>query len=187
MENVTDESTSNGQPVDELRFPVGRFEHIDRLAPEQRMRRIAELEAAPLRLEQTIRGLNDFQLDTPYRPGGWTAKQVVHHLADSHLNGYLRLKWTLTEDEPTIKPYDQDAWSALPDAADDVKMSLALLDALHARWARLLMSMTPEQFSLKLYHPESGTMTLDCLLAEYAWHGRHHIAHIRGLRERRNW
>ena len=179
--------TSSGDASD-LRYPIGPFEHVDRLSTEQRMRKIADIESAPLRLEQALRGLGDLQLDTAYRPGGWTVRQVVHHLPDSHMNGYIRTKWALTEDEPTIKPYNQDAWSALPDAAGgSVDMSLALLDALHRRWAHLLLSVTPDQFQRRFDHPESGTMTIDCLLAEYAWHGRHHIAQITALRERRSW
>lgn len=178
----------NEGPDFELRFPIGRFEHIDELGPEERVRKIAHIKSAPLRLEQALKGLNDLQLDTPYRSGGWTVRQVVHHLPDSHLNGYLRMKWALTEDEPTIKPYNQDAWSTLPDAkSGSIAMSLALLDAVHRRWAHLLGSMTPDQYHRKMHHPESGTMTLDCVLAEYAWHGRHHIAHITSLRDRRGW
>ena len=172
----------------DLRFPIGPFEHVDELTPEQRMRKIAEIESAPLRLEQAIRGLGKIQLDTPYRPGGWTVRQVVHHLPDSHLNGYLRMKWALTEDEPLIKPYDQDAWSTLPDAREGgIDMSLALFDAIHRRWAHVLLSLTPQQFERRLNHPESGMMTIDYLLADYAWHGRHHIAQIKSLRERMNW
>ncbi|MFC2086065.1 YfiT family bacillithiol transferase [Bacteroidota bacterium] len=181
--------TTRVQPPEaDLRYPIGPFEHIEELSPEQRMRKIAHIKSAPLRLEQAVKGLHDLQLDTPYRPGGWTIRQVVHHLPDSHLNGYLRMKWALTEDVPTIKPYDQDAWSALPEATQaPIDMSLALLDAVNRRWAHLLLSLTPEQYQLRLHHPESGTMTLDCLLAEYAWHGRHHIAQITSLRDRKRW
>ena len=182
-------ATSNVEiPDHDLRYPIGQFEHVDELAPEQRMRKIAHIKSAPLRLEQALQDLHDLQLDTAYRPARSTVRQVVHHLPDSHLNGYLRMKWALTEDQPTIKPYDQDAWSALPDATrGSIDMSLALLDAVHRRWAHLLGRMTPDQFQRQFDHPESGTMTLDCLLAEYAWHGRHHIAQITALRDRRGW
>jgi hypothetical protein len=183
-----DMTSSVETPELDARFPIGPFEHVEELSPEQRMRKIAHIKSAPLRLEQAIQGLNNLQLDTPYRRNGWTLRQVVHHLPDSHLNGYVRMKLALTEDDPTIRPYDQDAWSALPEVAEgSVDMSLALLDAVSRRWAHLLLSMTPDQFARRLHHPESGTMTLDCVLAEYAWHGRHHIAHITTLRDQRRW
>jgi uncharacterized damage-inducible protein DinB len=171
----------------DLRYPIGPYESVDELSPKERMRRIAQIEAAPLRLELAIRGLNDLQLDSPYRPGGWTVRQVVHHIPDSHLNGYVRTKWALTEDEPAIKTYDQDAWSRLPDASEPVAMSLALLDAIHRRWAHLFLSLEPAQFQRTLNHPESGLMTVDNLLDNYAWHGRHHTAQINALRTRRGW
>jgi uncharacterized damage-inducible protein DinB len=191
MEMTSELRTPNSDvqtPISDIRYPIGRFEHIDELSPEQRMRKIAHIKSAPLRLEQALQGLHDLQLDTACRPGGWTVRQIVHHLPDSHLNGYLRMKWALTEDEPTIKQYDQDAWSALPDATrGSVDMSLALLDAIHRRWAHLLLCLTPDQYQRRFDHPESGPMTIDGLLAEYAWHGGHHIAQITVLRERRGW
>lgn len=175
-----------GGDVD-LRYPIGPFQPVDELTAEQRMRRIAEIESAPLRLEQAIDGLSEFQLDTSYRPGGWTIRQVVHHLPDSHLNGYARLKWALTEDNPVIKTYDQDAWASLPDSTESVDVSLALLDALHRRWAHLLLDLEPDHFRRRFRNPESGEMTIDGLVALYAWHGRHHITQIRSVRERKGW
>ena len=162
----TDLTSDVQSQTSDLRYPIGPFEPIDELGPERRMRKIAHIKSAPLRLEQALQGLDDLQLDTPYRPGGWTVRQVVHHIPDSHLNGYVRMKWALTEDEPTIRPYDQDAWSALPDATGGpVDMSLALLDAIHRRWAHLLLSLTPDQYQRRLNNPESGIMTLDGLVA----------------------
>jgi len=142
---------------------------------------IAEL---PTRLRAAVAGLTDAQLDTPYRPGGWTVRQVVHHVADSHLNAYIRLKFALTEEKPAIKPYDQDAWAGLADSRLPVEMSLATLDGVHARWTGLYRSLTDEQFGRTFRHPEIGTVTLDRQLQMYAWHGRHHVAHITALRER---
>jgi len=128
------------------------------------------------------------QLDTPYRPGGWTVRQVVHHVPDSHLNAYVRFKLALTEDSPTIKPYDEAAWAKLADTAETpVEVSLQLLESLHARWVRLLESMTEADFARQFHHPESGTMSLDTYLSGYAWHCRHHVAHITQLRARMGW
>lgn len=176
-----------GSDDKDLRYPIGPFHSVDELSVEQRMRRIAEIESAPLRLEQAIHGLSETQLDTSYRPGGWTIRQVVHHLPDSHLNGYARMKWALTEDNPIVKTYSQDAWASLPDSSESVDVSLALLDALHRRWAHLLLDLEPEQFQRRFRNPESGEMTIDGLVALYAWHGRHHVAQIRSARERRGW
>lgn len=135
-----------------------------------------------------VAGLNDQQLDTPYRPGGWTVRQLAHHVPDSHLNSYVRFRLALTEDEPTIKPYYEDRWAELPDARTaPIHTSLALLGSLHERWVLLLRSMAPEQFARTFRHPELGLMTLDKNLALYAWHGQHHVAHIAGLRERMRW
>ncbi|ARA94345.1 metal-dependent hydrolase [Rhodothermaceae bacterium RA] len=170
---------------DDLRYPIGRPEPVTHLHPRQRQRCIADLAAAPTQLRHAVHGLAVEKLDIPYRPGGWTVRQVVHHLPDSHLNGYLRFRLGLTEDTPVIKPYDQDGWSALPDARTaPLEPSLALFDALHARWVGLLEALPPEAFRRTVRHPEQGLLTLDGLLALYAWHGRHHIAHITTARTR---
>ncbi|HMB90707.1 MAG TPA: putative metal-dependent hydrolase, partial [Rhodothermales bacterium] len=135
-----------------------------------------------------VQGLTDDQLDTPYRPDGWTVRQVVHHVPDSHLNSYVRFKWALTETEPLIKTYDQDGWSTLPDARTaSIEMSLILLDAIHERWLALLQGLSEDDFARTFKHPEWGLVRLDQNLAIYAWHGKHHVAHIMGLRERKGW
>ncbi len=135
-----------------------------------------------------MRGLTPAQLDTPYRPGGWTVRQVVHHVPESHMNAYVRFKLALTEDEPVIKPYDEARWAMLPDiAVAPVEASLALLEALHLRWVALLESMTNAEFTRRFQHPELGPVRLDQSLASYAWHGRHHVAHITSLRQRMAW
>ncbi|HLI30711.1 MAG TPA: putative metal-dependent hydrolase, partial [Terriglobia bacterium] len=146
------------------------------------------IEEVPARLRAAVKGLSDAQLDTPYREGGWTVRQVVHHLADSHMNSYVRFRLALTESEPTIKTYDQTRWAELRDARTaPVEPSLALLESLHKRWVLLLKSLEAADFSRTFRHPDRGTMTLDQNLALYAWHGRHHVAHITSLRERMGW
>jgi len=171
----------------DLQYPVGRHSRVASLTPAQRAECIAQLAAAPEQLRRAVAGLDERQLDTPYRPEGWTVRQVVHHLPDSHLNAYVRFKLALTEERPTIKPYDQALWAMTPDARAPVAVSLALLAALHERWVLLLSGMAPAEFDRSLNHPESGILTLDGILAMYAWHGRHHIAHITALRERVGW
>src|SRR6202165_30510 len=142
----------------------------------------------PGAVRQLVGGLSDAQLDTPYRDGGWTVRQVVHHVPDSHMNAYTRVKLALTEHEPTIKPYDEAAWAKLNDVRDTpVETSLLLLDTLHARWGTILSAMTEADFARTLVHPDHGVMTLDWLIAMYAWHGRHHVAHITSLRGRNGW
>lgn len=149
---------------------------------------IDEIAAAPARLREAVAGLDDRQLHTPYRDGGWTVLQVVHHVPDSHLNAYLRLKLALTESDPVIKPYDQAAWAALPDSRDTpVETSLVLLTALHDRWTRLLRSLGDADFARRFRHPEHGAVNLDWLVAMYSWHGRHHVAHVTALRQRMGW
>jgi uncharacterized damage-inducible protein DinB len=171
----------------DLQYPVGRHARVQSLTPEQRAACIVEIADAPGRLRRAVAGLDERQLDTPYRPGGWTVRQVVHHVPDSHLNAYVRCKLALTEEQPTIKPYDQALWAATPDTRAPVEVSLALLAALHERWVLLLRGLGPAEFARTLNHPESGVMTLDGVLAMYAWHGRHHTAHVIGLRERMGW
>jgi hypothetical protein len=138
-------------------------------------------------MRDAVGGLSESQLDTPYRSGGWTVRQLVHHVADSHLNAYIRLKLALTEDNPTVKPYDEKLFAGLADARLAIDVSLALLTSLHARWMAVWRSMTPDQFVRPLYHPEIGQITIDYLLFTYDWHSRHHVAHITRLREREGW
>jgi hypothetical protein len=172
----------------DLRYPIGTYSSKMTLTPEERVAAIATIAQTPARLRAAITGLSPEQLDTPYREGGWTVRQVVHHLPDSHINAYVRFKLALTEDEPTIKPYDEALWASLPDTQDTpIEVSLALLTMLHGRWVILLQGMRPEQFARRLNHPERGLETLDAKLAEYAWHGEHHVTHITSLRERRGW
>jgi len=171
----------------DLQYPVGRNTLVAALTPAQRTACIAQIAVASEHLRRAVAGLDERQLDTPYRPEGWTVRQVVHHLPDSHLNAYVRFKLALTEERPTIKPYDQARWAVTPDAHAPVAVSLALLAALHERWVLLLRGMGPAEFGRSLNHPESGILTLDGMLAMYAWHGRHHTAHITALRERMGW
>jgi len=170
------------------RYPIGPFTYRGPGSAEQRSVWISEIAAAPEQLRSAVQGLSDAQLDTPYRDGGWTVRQVVHHVPDSHLNAYVRFKLALTEDHPTIRPYDEKRWAQLTDArAGSILVSLDMLDALHERWGRLLRSLGPAEFGRTLNHPESGVLDLDLLTAHYAWHGRHHTAHVTALRQRRGW
>lgn len=172
----------------DLRYPIGPFEPVFSLTPEQRKQHQATIADCPARLRAAVKGLTDEQLDTPYRPDGWTVRQVVHHVPDSHLNAYIRMKWGLTEDEPVIKTYDQDLWANLPDGrTGSVDVSLNLLEALHKRWDRLIGSLSDADWARKVSHPEWGEITMDYLLAQYAWHSRHHVAHIVTLRTREGW
>jgi hypothetical protein len=174
--------------VTDLRYPIGKYEPITESNEAQRHALLESLAAAPLRLRAAVQDLSTQQLDTPYRPEGWTVRQVVHHVADSHVNGYIRFRWALTEAEPTIKPYDEKQWARLSDAhRADPALSLALLDALHQRWVLLLQALQPTDFDRTLLHPEMGWLKLDTMLGLYDWHGRHHTAHITGLRERLQW
>ncbi|UTR13127.1 bacillithiol transferase BstA [Salipaludibacillus sp. LMS25] len=172
--------------MEDLRYPIGQFEE-NSYTLEQVNRWIEEIAHLPEQLKTAVRGLNDHQLDTPYRHGGWTVRQVVHHLPDSHMNAYIRFKWALTEDQPTIKPYMEAKWAELPDASMPIDVSLALLDALHNRWATFLTSLEPTDLEKTFSHPEAGTVKLGVNIGIYAWHGRHHLAHITSLRERMGW
>jgi hypothetical protein len=173
---------------DDLKFPIGKFVAPATLTAEDRTRRIGELREAPARLHDAVADLSQGQLDTPYRPGGWTVRQVVHHLPDSHANAYIRFRMALTEQQPTIKPYDEARWAELADACSGpVDVSLALLGALHARWVALLESLSPEQWTCAYRHPDMGVVDLGTALALYAWHSRHHVAHVTRLRERTGW
>ncbi len=175
--------------LDSLRYPIGRYGHDGPLSADARARAIAEIAALPATLRAAVAGFTDAQLGTPYRPGGWNVRQTVHHVADSHANAYVRFRLALTEDAPTIKPYHEDRWAELPDAtALPVDVSLTLLDALHARWAYLLAHLPEADFGRTYVHPAHGqTFTLDHAVGLYAWHGRHHTAHITRLREREGW
>lgn len=171
----------------DLRYPVGRFDPAAPVTSDMREPAIAAIAELPARMRAAVAGLADAQLDTPYRPGGWTVRQLVHHVADSHMNGYIRTKLALTEHEPTIKPYDQDAWAPLPDSRLPIDISLGVLDGVHARWTAVWRSLTPAHFARIFHHPEIGTVSLDLQLQHYAWHCRHHVAHITSLREREGW
>lgn len=166
----------------DLQYPVGKFQWPGSLTAGERNALIDEIAATPGKVRAAVAGLSDAQLDTPYRPGGWTARQVVHHMADSHMNSYIRTKLALTESEPTIKPYEQDLWAKLPDSTLPVEVSLNILDGLHQRWVVLLRSLSEEDFARTFVHPELGPMVLDKNIALYAWHGRHHTAHILSVR-----
>jgi len=174
--------------MSDLRYPIGKFQYQEPFSAEHMRECVDALAQTPANLRASIAGLSDAQLDTAYRPDGWTVRQVVHHLPDSHLNSYVRFKLALTEDNPTIKPYAEDRWAELPDTkATPVEVSLALLENLHDRWVRLLRSLTAEQWKRTFRHPDLGAMTLEKTLALYAWHGRHHVAHITELRKRMSW
>jgi uncharacterized damage-inducible protein DinB len=174
--------------MDDPRYPVGKFERRDLLTPDERHELIEAIAATPTQMREAVAGLDEKQLDTPYREGGWTVLQVVHHVPDSHLNSYCRFKFALTEVEPAIKAYDEAEWAKLPDSRDTpVETSLTLLESLHDRWVRLLRAMSGDDFRRTLRHPEHGVMTLDTMLALYAWHGRHHVGHITSLRQRSGW
>jgi uncharacterized damage-inducible protein DinB len=170
------------------RYPVGNFEMPAPVTPARRQQAMDEIAATPAKLRAAAKGLNDSQLDTPYREGGWTVRQLVHHVPDSHLNAYVRLKLALTEEKPTIKPYDQEAWANLADSkSTPIEVSLTLLSTVHDRWDRLWRSLKPEHFVRVLVHPEHGERTVDWLLFLYEWHGRHHTAHITELRKQKGW
>jgi uncharacterized damage-inducible protein DinB len=174
--------------MNDLRYPIGKFHFDGPLTEPQKQTALDAIARTPANLRAAIKGLSEAQLDTPYRPGGWTVRQVVHHVPDSHLNSYVRFKLALTEDEPTIKPYAEDRWAELADTkATPVEVSLTLLDSLHDRWVRLLRSLSPEEWQRTFRHPDLGAMTLEKTLALYAWHGRHHASHITSLREREGW
>lgn len=173
----------------DLRYPIGRFQFDGDVSLRTRERRISEIAEAPAQLREAVSGLAPAQLDTAYRPGGWTVRQVVHHLPDSHLNAYTRIKLALTEEEPTIRPYEEARWAELPDArTGPIEPSLALLQSLHQRWLLLLRALDTAGFERRFRHPEHGRIfVVDEAVALYAWHGRHHVAHIASLRQRLDW
>ena len=170
------------------RYPIGQYQAPSNITPARRDQAMCEIAAAPETVRAAVRDLNDAQLETPYRVGGWTLRQVVHHMADSHMNAYIRWRLALTENEPTIKPYEESVWAQLEDAAHaPVNISLDLLAPLHDRWVRLLRSVKDHEFARTFRHPELGLISLENNAALYAWHGRHHVAHVTSLRERQGW
>ena len=174
--------------MEDLRYPIGKFKRPDKLNDAERKAAIADIEAAPAAMRKALKGLTEAQLDTPYRDGGWTVRQVAGHVPDSHLNAYVRFKLALTEDKPTIKPYKEGPWSELADTkGTPVETMLTLLESLHKRWIVLLKSIPAGDWAKTLNHPENGLMNLDQLLALYAWHGKHHVAHVTTLRQRMKW
>jgi len=174
--------------MNDARFPVGKFHYDGPPTEEQKKKFLDEIALTPVNLRSAVKGLTEQQLDTPYRQGGWTVRQVVHHVPDSHLNSYIRFKLALTEDEPVIKTYEEARWAELPDTkATPIEVSLTLLESLHDRWMRLLRSLGPEDWKKTFRHPALGPMTLEKTLALYAWHGRHHVAHITELRKQMSW
>jgi hypothetical protein len=172
----------------DLSYPIGQCKIEEPITDQHRKELIEDIASTPARLRAAVQGLSPAQLDTPYRPGGWTVRQVVHHLADSHLNGFIRCKLALTEQNPTTKPYDQDKWAETEEARTaPVELSLTLLESLHQRWVLLWQSLKSADFARTFHHPELGAVTLERHLCLYAWHGRHHVAHITSLRERMGW
>lgn len=175
--------------MDNFQYPIGKFERVDKVSTEQRTEWIKQIAETPTKLRSAINGLSVEQLDTPYRHGGWTVRQVVHHLPDSHMNAYIRFKLALTEEKPIIKPYMENRWAELDDYRNTpLEVSLTLLESLHQRWVALLSNLRDSQFELTFTNPESDdTIAIGTALGLYAWHGRHHIAHITSLRERMGW
>jgi hypothetical protein len=172
----------------DARYPVGQFSWTGSQTSAQRTAGIDEIAAAPQNMRKAVAGLSDAQLDTPYRDGGWTLRQVVHHVPDSHINLYIRLKFAMTENEPTIKPYDEAVWANLVDAkAGPIEPSLNLLEGLHDRLTQFLRSLSETDVMRKFTHPEIGVINIDRCIASYAWHSKHHVAHITSLRDRKGW
>src|SRR5690348_9530213 len=180
-------SQAEGKQMD-LQYPIGKFQPADKVSDQDRQAFIQKIEDAPASLWSAVTGLSEQQFDTPYREGGWTVRQVVHHLADSHMNAFIRFKLAMTEDQPTVKTYQQERWAELPDAKTaPVAVSLNLVDSVHKRFVALLRSMSAADFARTMDHPDQGIMSLDRYLSLYAWHGRHHVAHITALRDRMGW
>lgn len=173
---------------EQLKYPNGRYRRPDSITPEIRQEAIAAIADFPARLRAAVQGLSDAQLDTPYRPEGWTVRQVVHHCSDSHMNAIIRFKLALTEDQPVIKPYEEAMWAELPDSKSMIEPALALLEGLHARWAALLHSLDASALARTFVHPEHGKVfTVDETILQYGWHSNHHLAHITSLKERMGW
>lgn len=178
--------SSMAEAVD-LRYPLGRFRVPETISPDDRLLAISTLAEMPSELRNAVRGLDGGQLDTPYREGGWTVRQVVHHVADSHMNALIRVKLALTEEWPTVVTYNEGAWARLPDVTGPVEWSLELIESLHARWVLLLQALTEAQWQRGYTHPENGRQSVEMATQLYAWHSRHHVAHIRHLRQREEW
>ena len=173
--------------MSDLRYPIGDFNWEEKSIPS-RQELIEKIATLPQRLRASVQALSENQLETPYRPDGWTVRQVVHHVADSHMNAYIRFRLGLTEDAPTIKPYDEAAWAELSDAKTaELEVSLSLLDGIHERWTSLMRTLPEESFARTFVHPDNGAMTLATQLRLYDWHGSHHVAHIEALRKREGW
>jgi uncharacterized damage-inducible protein DinB len=172
---------------EDLRYPIGNFDKSIEITPENRQQLIETIEELPEKIKSATNDLSDEQLDTPYRSSGWTVRQTVHHVADSHLNSFMRFKLALTEELPTIRPYFEDRWAELADSRMPIDVSIKIIEGIHARWTNLLQSMSEEDFNKQLNHPDSGVWTLEKMLALYGWHSRHHTAHINNLRIRNNW
>jgi uncharacterized damage-inducible protein DinB len=171
-----------------LSYPIGKFEFVSDATPDQRKHWIDNIAATPANLRQAVASMDDAKLETPYRPGGWTVRQVIHHVADSHINSYVRIRLALTEDSPSISAYDEKSWAELHDARTlPIEVSLGLLDGIHARWASLLRHLDDAAFLRAFIHPELGPVTVDRSVQLYSWHGRHHLAHITSLTERGGW
>lgn len=183
MENTTAVMVENN----DLRYPIGEFDASIEVTPELRKEMIQTIADLPKRISEAIEGLTDEQLDTRYRPEGWTVRQTVHHVADSHINSLCRFKLAMTEENPTIRPYFEDLWAELADSKLPIDVSLKIIEGIHLRWVTLLNSLTDEDFQRKLKHPDSGEWTVAKFLALYAWHSKHHTAHITKLRERSGW
>ena len=171
----------------DLRFPIGEFNSDFEVTSEKRAEFIRTIEELPQKVADEIKDLTEEQIDTEYRPEGWTVRQLVHHIADSHLNAYTRFKLALTEENPTIRPYAEAEWAKLPDSKMPLDISLKILEGVHTRWAEILNSLSDEDFRRKLHHPESGDWVLEKMLGLYDWHSRHHLAHITELKKRKNW
>ena len=169
------------------RYPIGKFAAPQQITRDERIGAIAALADLPTELRNALQGLKFAQINTPYREGGWTVRQLVHHIADSHMNAFIRVRLALTEDWPTIKPYNEAAWATLHDSTAPIEWSLELLESLHARWVMLLQSLTEEQWQRGFRHPESGPMTIEYATLVYGWHSRHHVAHINHLRAAQGW
>lgn len=170
------------------RYPIGKFHYEGALNEQQKAQYLDDIEQTPARLRAAVRGLSEQQLDTPYRDGGWTVRQVVHHVPDSHMNSYVRFKLALTEEEPTIRPYMENLWAELPEARSaPIELSLVLLESLHKRWMLMLRAIKPDEWKRSFRHPELGLVNLEKNLALYSWHGKHHVAHVTSLRERMGW
>jgi len=174
--------------MNDPRYPIGKFNYEGPPSEEQRKKLIEDIAQTPAALRAAVNGLSPEQIETPYRDGGWTVRQVVHHVPESHMNAYIRFKLALTEDEPTIKPYEEERWAKLSDVqSTPLEVSLSLLELLHDRWVRVLKSIRPEEWKRSFKHPQLGVVPLEKNLCLYSWHGRHHVAHITELRKRMSW